>query len=178
MYLLTHRFFITINQLVFLLFISYCNRCRTVSLQSALLSLISSLMVRLVIPHQEQFESRHDDMPPLRALYNEAFRWCIIFGPGSLTAELPNTLMKSLVSVDLNSFLNLWILMVLVCTLPVTSVEADRSFSVFRLIKSDLISHIAETTLFAFNFNQIHYMSTSISKHLQIGSLKNSVDVC
>ena len=54
MYLLTHLFFITRDQLAFLLLISYCNSCRTVSLQttagqmSALLSLISSLIVKAI----------------------------------------------------------------------------------------------------------------------------------
>jgi len=53
-------------------------------------------------------------------------------------ADLPNTLMKSLVSADPDSFPNIRILLVLGCTLLATSAEAERSFSVLRLIISHL----------------------------------------
>jgi len=55
-------------------------------------------------------------------------------------ADLPDTLMKALVSADPESFPNIKILPVLACTLPATSAEAERNFFVLRLIKSHLRS--------------------------------------
>ena len=59
--------------------------------------------------------------------------------------NLPDTLIKSLVSADPNSFPNVRILLVLACTLPVTSADVDRSLSVLRLIESHLRSRMADT---------------------------------
>ena len=53
-------------------------------------------------------------------------------------ADLPDTLMKSLVFGDPDSFPN--ILMVLGCTLLTISAEALRSFPALGLIKSHLMS--------------------------------------
>ena len=66
-------------------------------------------------------------------------------------------LMKSLVPADPDSFPNIRILLVLACTLPVTSAETERSFSVFRLIKSHLRSQIADTRFSALTLMKIHY---------------------
>ena len=50
-------------------------------------------------------------------------------------ADLPDTLMKSLVSADPDSFPNIIILLVFGCSLLATSAEAEHSFFVLRLIK-------------------------------------------
>ena len=76
-------------------------------------------------------------------------------------ADLPDTLMKSLVSADPDSFPNIRILLVLGCTLLATSAEAERSFSVLRLIKSHFRSRMADTRFSALTLMKIHY-----SKHI------------
>ena len=48
---------------------------------------------------------------------------------------LPDCLIKALAHADTDAFPNIRTLLALGCTLPVTSVEAERSFSVLRLIK-------------------------------------------
>ena len=70
--------------------------------------------------------------------------------------------MKSLVAADPDSFPNIIILLELGCTRPPTSVEAERSFSVVRLIKSYLRSWMAGTRFSALTLMNIHY-----SKHIQ-----------
>ena len=71
-------------------------------------------------------------------------------------ADLPDTLMKSLVSADPDSFPNYKILPVLACTLPVTSAEAERSFSVLRLTKRHLRSRLADKRFSALTVIKIH----------------------
>ena len=64
-------------------------------------------------------------------------------------ADLPDTLKKSLVSADPDSFPNNIILLVLGCTLLATSAETERSFSVLKLIKRHLKSLMADTRVSA-----------------------------
>jgi len=64
-------------------------------------------------------------------------------------ADLPDIFMKSLVSADPDIFQNIRILPVLPCTLPATSTEAERSFSVLMLIKSHLRIRMADTRISA-----------------------------
>jgi len=69
--------------------------------------------------------------------------------------------MKSLVSADPDFFPNIIILLVLGCTLPVTSMEERRSFPVLRLIKSHLRSWMADT-----RFSTLLLMKIYYSKHI------------
>ena len=118
MYLLTHLFFITIDQVAFLfidiLLQQLQNRYRSVS---ALLNLMPPLMIKLGMPPPEQFESWHDDLLTPRTLDNEVSRWLNIWSRQSDRADLPDTLMKSLASPDQDTFPNIIILLVLRCIL-------------------------------------------------------------
>jgi len=51
--------------------------------------------------------------------------------------NLSDTFVKSFVSAYPDFFPNIRILLVLACTVPATSAEAESSFSVLRLIKSN-----------------------------------------
>ena len=79
----------------------------------------------------------------------------------SVRTDLPDTLMKSLVSADPDYCPNIRILLVLGCTLPATSAEAERSLFVLRLIKSHLRSRMADTRVSALTLMKIDY-----SKHI------------
>jgi len=132
-------------------------------------------MVKLWMPRPDQFESSHDDLPTPRTLDSELSRWFNMWSRQSVRADLPDTLMKSLVSADTDSFPNIRILLVLGCTLPAT-VEAERCFSTLRRIKS----HLSSWTRFsALTLMKIHYRKhiDSPQKKLQIGSLKNTLDI-
>jgi len=110
---------------------------------------------------KQLIESCHDDMLTLKSLDNEVSRWFNMWSRQSDRDDLPDTLMKCLVSADSDSFPNIRILLVLACTLHVTSAEAERSFSVLRLIKSQLRIRMADTRFSNLTLMKIHY-----SKHI------------
>jgi len=126
MYLLTYLFFITRDQVAFLLLIALqqfqshfsAHNCRPVS---ALLSLIPSFIVNLGMSPAEQFESWHDELLTARSLDNKASRWFNMLSRQSDRNDLHDTLMKSLLSTNRDSFRNIIILLVLGCTLLATS---------------------------------------------------------
>jgi len=77
-------------------------------------------------------------------------------------ADLSETLIKSLVSADPDSFPNIRnTVLVLEFTLRATSAEAERSFYALGLIKSHLSNWMADTRFFALTLMKIHY-----SKHI------------
>ena len=78
--------------------------------------------------------------------------------------------MKSLVSAYPDSFPNFRIVLVLECTLLATFVEAERSFSVWRLIKSPLRSWIADKKFSALPLMKIHY-----SKYMHFKTIASSL---
>jgi len=84
----------------------------------------------------------------------------------------PDTLMKSFVSADPDSFPNYNILPVLACTLPVTSAEAERNFSVLGLIKSHLRSWMAGTRFSALLLMKLHYSKHIDSKQIAYRFIK------
>ena len=77
------------------------------------------------MPPPEQFESWDDDLLTPRSLDNEVSRLINMWSKQSDTADLPDTLMKSLVSADPDSFPNITILLILGCTLLGTSAETE-----------------------------------------------------
>jgi len=84
-----------------------------------------------------------------------------IWSSQSDRANLPDSLMKFLVSADPDSFPIIIILLVLVCTLVVTFAEVERSFSVLRRIKGHLKRRMAGT-----RFSALTLMKTHYSKHI------------
>jgi len=95
---------------------------------SILSNLIPSVIVKLGMPPPEQFD-------------NEVSRWFNMLTRQYDGADLPDTLLKSLVCADPDIFQNIIILLVLGCTLPATTAEAEYIVSVSRLIKSHLFPH-------------------------------------
>ena len=85
------------------------------------------------------------------------------------SADLPDTLMNSLVFADPDTFPNIIILLVLECTLPVTSAEAGRSLSVLGIIKSHLRTRLAGTRFSALTLMKIHY-----SKHIDSNQIADT----
>ena len=98
------------------------------------------------------------------SLDNEVSRWFNMCSWQFNSAYLPDTLMKSLLSSDPDSFPNIIILLVLGCTLLATFAEAERRLSVLRLIKSHLRSRMAATRFYAVKLMKIHYPKDIDSK--------------
>jgi hypothetical protein len=60
------------------------------------------------------------------------------------TMEAPQNLLQALGSCDADSFPNIWQLLQIGCTLPITSAEAERTFSLLRRIKTYTRSTLTE----------------------------------
>ena len=70
------------------------------------------------------------DNPFPKSLGNEVLRWQTLWQPTD--SELPDNLLLALGVCDEDAFPNIHRLLVIACTLPITSTEAERSFSVMR----------------------------------------------
>ena len=72
-------------------------------------------------------------------------------------ASVPSNLLLALGSCDMDSFPNIHSLLVLACTLPITSAEAERSFSLLRRIKTYTRSTLASEHLSDLAVMSMHY---------------------
>ena len=70
------------------------------------------------------------DNPFPKSLGNEVLRWQTLWQPTD--SELPDNLLLALGVCDEDAFPNIHRLLVIACTLPITSTEAERSLSVMR----------------------------------------------
>ena len=70
------------------------------------------------------------DNPFPKSLGNEVLRWQTLWQPTDI--ELPDNLLLALGVCDEDAFPNIHRLLVIACTLPITSTEAERSFSVVK----------------------------------------------
>ena len=139
---------------------------------SALMCLIPSVIVESSPMGLETIKSLQywEDLLFPSSLPNEARRWedkwLRIFDNMQLAREegrttmltVPSSLLEALASCDADSFPNIYNLLVIGCTLPVTSAEAERSFSLLRRIKTYLRSTMTEERMsdlavIAMNYN-------------------------
>ena len=159
MYLLAH-FFITREQLAFLFYwyltatVAESFLCRQLLASECFAESNIIFNCQTRDASHEQFESWHDDLLTPRTLDNEVSGWFNMWSRQSDRVDLPDTLMKSLVSTDPDSFPNIRILLVFECTL--------RIVSVLRLIKTHLRSWMADTRFYAWTLMKIYY-----SKHIE-----------
>ena len=126
---------------------------------SALLHLIPSIVVDSASIGLETLESLQYwkiDLPFPSSLPNEVRRWEVkwrkFFDDMQLAKKegktkipsLPSNLLEALSTCDVDTFPNIHSLLVIGCTLPVTSAEAERSFSLIRRLKTYLRSTMTE----------------------------------
>ena len=97
----------------------------------------------------------HEDMPRYEGLYVELEIWKDKWA--RCKEDVPSTLIQSLVNCDKDTFPNLNRLFSIGCIIPVTSCEAERSFSAFRRLKSFLRSSMGEGRLSSLAMMNIHY---------------------
>ena len=76
---------------------------------------------------------------------------------GHSDTSLPDNLLQALGTCDKDSFPNIHCLLVIACTLPISSAEAERSFSLLRKIKSYLRSTMSEECLSDLSVIAMHY---------------------
>ena len=78
------------------------------------------------------------------SLTSELRRWQTLWEHRQDGVDTPNNLHQALASCDCDSFPNIHHLLVIGCILPITSAEAERSFSLLRRIKTYTRSTLAE----------------------------------
>ena len=78
---------------------------------------------------------------------------------GGKTSKIPNNLLLTLGACDIDSFPNIHRLLVIASTLPITSAEAERSFSLMRRIKTYARSvlteeHLSDQAVIAMHYSE------------------------
>jgi len=95
------------------------------------------------------------DIPFPKSLGNEVRRWKTFWQ--STNRELPNNLLLALDACDEDAFPNIHRLLVIACTLPITSAEAERSFSLMKRIKTYSRSPMSEERFSDLAVIAMHY---------------------
>lgn len=83
--------------------------------------------------------------------------WCT----GQLGRDLPANLIDTLPVTDVDLFPNVRELVLVGCTSPIGSCEAERSFSALRRIKTHLRSTMTEERLGGLTLMAVHYRSAA-----------------
>ena len=88
------------------------------------------------------------DLPFPNSLLGEVRRWQSLWRAKSEEgANLPHNLLLSFRFCDADAFPNIYCLLLIACTLPITSAEAERSFSLMRRLKTYARSTMSEERL-------------------------------
>ncbi|XP_071958098.1 52 kDa repressor of the inhibitor of the protein kinase-like [Antedon mediterranea] len=103
----------------------------------------------------KELEFWYDDLPRHEHLHSELQRWKRLC---SQQQELPATLTEAIVKLaDPDVFPNVRALLLIACVLPVTSAEAERSFSTLRRTKTCLRNHMSYERLSGLCLMNIHF---------------------
>ena len=94
------------------------------------------------------------DLPFPRSLANELVRWHALWRrkeserqASGESSSIPENLLHTLGSCDIDAFPNIHSLLMVACTLPITSAEAECSFSLMRRLKTFVRSTMTEGRL-------------------------------
>ena len=108
-----------------------------------------------------------DDLPEEYALDMELQAWYLKWKQHPKAKEI-NTLPKALVALDKATFPNLFVLLQIGATLPVTSATCERSISTLRFLKDELRSTMTNRRL---NGLALMFIHRDLTKHLNIDDI-------
>ena len=140
--------------------------------QAALLCLIPSLIASSEsnVQLSEELDNLmywSADLPCPMSLSSELRRWQTLWSDeSSSTSSTPNNLLLALGSCDVDSFPNVHRLLLIGCTLPITSAEAERTFSLLRRIKTFARSTMAEE-----HFSDLAVMAMHYGERIPVGDV-------
>ena len=97
-----------------------------------------------------------DDLPSAKALHTELDLWQMKWKSESIKAKELDMPTKTLIFVDKDYFPNIYVLLVISTTLPVTSCECERSISMLKLLKTSLRSTMGNERLNGLALMLIH----------------------
>ena len=123
-----------------------------------LLYLVPSIIVNNTLELSEATEGMlfwEIDLPFPKSLGNELRRWQTMWQ--SAEKELPSNLLLALGACDVDVFPNIHRLLLIACTLPISSAEAERSFSLMKRIKTCTRSMMSEERFSDLAVIAMHY---------------------
>jgi len=123
-----------------------------------LLYLVPSIVVKNTLELSEATEGMlfwENDLPFPKSLGNELRRWQTMWQ--STEKELPSNLLLALGACDEDAFPNIHRLLLIACTLPISSAEAERSFSLMKRIKTCTRSTMSEERFSDLAVIAMHY---------------------
>ncbi len=101
---------------------------RLLFLIPSIITLSDNLNIESIKEAKQSLLFWESDLPFTISLQNELRRWHTLW-QSQLGADIPNIFLLALGSCDSDSFPNIHQLLLISCTLPITSAEAERSFS-------------------------------------------------
>ena len=104
----------------------------------------------------EVVELYNDDMPSPELFQQELERWKTRY-LSKANSDRPSTCAKALAECDEELFPNIYVLLVIACTLPVTSCECERNASVLRRLNNFMRASMNESRLTSLALMHIHY---------------------
>lgn len=124
----------------------------------ALLSLIPSVFLERNEHHisKESFSMWQEELPTPKSLLGELERWMRLWRNDE-SNNIPSNFIESLRACDMDSFPNIHHLILIDCTLPITSAEAERTFSLLRRIKVYTRSTLTEERFSDLGVIAMHY---------------------
>ncbi len=127
----------------------------------SILTSSESIDLQLILKYLQHWEA---DLPFPGSLGNELRRWNVLwngknqeFHSNHSDTPLPDNLLQALGSCDKDSFPNIHCILVIASTLPISSAEAERSFSLLRRVKTYLRSTMTEERLSDLAVIAMHY---------------------
>ncbi len=121
----------------------------------SIITLSDNLNIESIKEAKQSLLFWESDLPFPSSLQNELRQWRTLW-QGQLGADIPNTFLLALGSCDSDSFPNIHQLLLISCTLPITS-AAERSFSLLRRIKTCLRFTTAEERMSDLGVIAMHY---------------------
>lgn len=109
------------------------------------------------VTSQELVDYYGDDLPSILSLQAELDLWKHKWESQSHNPCMPDSPSKSLLVASKNFFPNIHAILRLVCTVPVTSCECERSVSVLRRVKTYLRSTMSQDRLSGSALMHTHY---------------------
>ena len=100
-----------------------------------------------------------EDLPTPKSIASELNRWKRVWTEHSLSNQIPSNLLEALGCCDADIYPNIHYLLTIGCALPITSAEAEQTFSLLHRIKTYTRSafqpeHFSDLAVIAMHYEQ------------------------
>ena len=126
---------------------------------SRVIGLTPAVICQRNVELSELVDLYKNDLPSPELVEQEVYRWKHKYSSLSVE-ERPDTCAKSIKECDALFFSNIYVLLQIACTIPVTSCECERSASVIRRLNNFMRSSMTESRLSSLALIHTHYDTT------------------